>query len=110
MSDKKVEINRSTQKQLLGLTDGGKVVLTCKSCKTDLIELWITYGNDKLIADGGDPITTKAQAICKICDNKSPVKEVDGIFHVGIASEDLFMEHSDTDTGIVTFIVDRRKQ
>lgn len=107
MSDKKIELKRAKPRQLLGLKDCGQIMLTCKKCKTDLVVLWVTYGNDQLIKDGGQPITTKTQAMCKICGGESSITEVDGIFHVGIPSDDLFIEPLECDNGIAKFAVDR---
>lgn len=109
MDKKRMEVKKTQKRQLLGLANEGEIILTCKKCDTDLLCVMITYGNDKIIADGGSAITTMIQAECKMCGGSSPKKAVDGIFHLGIVSDDMFMDHKDSDDGVVRLVVDRRK-
>jgi len=110
MKDKNLEMKKAIQKQLLGLTDGGKVALICTDCETHLMELWLTYSNEKLAQDGADAVFSKIQALCKICGGSSEVQTVAGLFSVGIASDDLFMEPIDSDSDVSIFVVDRSKR
>jgi hypothetical protein len=67
---------------IVGLEDGGHIILSCMACRKKLVDIWITL--PKAI----DPKTHKVfhwrvQASCCYCGDKSFVREFDGKFHVG---------------------------
>lgn len=60
------------------LKDGGHIFLECSNCNKQLVDIFIVKPDAK--KEDGTLITWRCQAECCYCNDKSFVKEVNGIF------------------------------
>lgn len=70
------EVVEQDTKKAVGLSDGGRVLLSCRNCDSKLVEVWQVDKNAK--NRDGTPLTWLVQATCYACDNRSFEHEVTG--------------------------------